>query len=173
MHKRVSTIALIGLLAVLSVSAWAESSSVSKMALVTIEANAEATASPAAVWTALTEPDKAQSWCPYWKDAQNAMPLTSVGATIGYKDEYGNAGQSVVLYADAGKELRLAHVPSDGSYVCQVKIQLTPKGSGTAIHVTEQYSDALDVPLDKDTAAASKKSIDEYLGALVRVADGK
>jgi len=173
MKKIVSAFVLVVLVAAMSMSASAGSSTVSKMALVTIEASADASASPAAVWTALTDPDKAQSWCPYWKDAQNAMPLSSVGATISYEDEYGNAGQSVVLYADAGKELRLAHVPSDGSYMCQVKIQLTPKGSGTTIHVTEQYSDALDVPLDKDTAAASKKSIDTYLAALVRVADGK
>lgn len=139
---------------------------ISKMALVTFEGNVDLEASASQVWQALTAPDKVQSWCPYWKSAKASEPLDAVGRTITYMDSWGNGGKSVVLYAEKNKELRIAHVPNDGSYVCQAKFQLQPKGAMTTVFVTEQYSDALDVPTDRDTAAKSKDEILGYMTAL-------
>lgn len=148
-----------------------EGATVSKMALITIEGSMQINAAPAAVWSALTDADKVQQWCPYWKDAAAAQPLSKVGQTIKYTDNWGNVGKSVVIYAKASEELRLAHVPDDGSYVCQAKFVLQPKGSATVVAVTEQYSDALDVPTDRDTAAQAKKEIEGYMAALKTIAE--
>ncbi len=146
--------------------AHSQNLAVSKLALMTFEGKMEIKASPAQVWAALTDADKAQSWCPYWKTAKATQPLTAVGRTIEYMDSWGNGGKSVVIYAEQAKELRVAHVPNDGSYVCQVKFILEPKGNTTVVSVTDQYSDKLEVPVDKDTAAQVKQEITKYMAAL-------
>ena len=148
--------------------------SVSKMALVTIDGSVEIGAPPAEVWSALTDGDKVQSWCPMWKKAPVATrSLASLGASIAFQDEYGNAGKSVVIYVEPAKELRVAHVPDNGSYLCQAKFVLEGKGSGTVVKVTEQYSDALEVPTDRDTATTTKNAIAKYLGDLKALAEKK
>lgn len=149
----------------------AQDLAVSKMALMTFEGDMMVQAPPAAVWSALTDADKVQSWCPLWKDAKMTKSLTAVGQTLDFMDDYGNAGKSVVIYLDPGKELRLAHVPDNGSYVCQAVIRLTPDGTGTKVHFSEQYSDAPDAPLDKDTAAQSKVEMEGYLKAFKDLAE--
>jgi uncharacterized protein YndB with AHSA1/START domain len=146
---------------------------VSKMALMTFTGTMEVKAAPAHVWAALTDGPKAQSWYPGWAGATGVKSLAMLGASIGFKDEWGNPGKSIVLYALKDKELRLAHMPDDGSYVCQVKFKLEPKGAGTMVTATEQYSDNLDVPLDRDTAATAKASMMKYLTALKTAAEKK
>ncbi|HEU4363929.1 MAG TPA: SRPBCC domain-containing protein [Candidatus Krumholzibacteria bacterium] len=153
--------------------ARAQDVSVSKLALMNFDGNVVIDAPATAVWSALTDADKAMSWCPLWKSAKNPQALTKVGNSIAFVDQWNNAGKSVVILADAGRELRLAHVPDDGSYVCQVKIVLAPSGSGTKVSVTEQYSDALDAPTDKDTALTMQKEIGSYLTALKSLAEKK
>jgi hypothetical protein len=83
-----------------------------------------------------------------------------------------DADKVVVIYVDAGKELRLAHVPDSGSYLCQARFTVSGQGTHTLVHVTEQYSDALDVPTDRDTAI-SKQMIAKYLGELKVLAEKK
>ena len=144
---------------------------VSKQALMTFEGAVRIAAPPAKVWQAMTDADKAVSWCPLWKNAESAEALTRLGASVDFLDQWENPGRSVVVFVDAERELRLAHVPNDGSYVCQVKLQLTPAGEATDVHVTEQYSDALDAPVDKDTAAEMKKEIAGYLEDLRLLAE--
>ena len=139
---------------------------VSKMALMTFTGTIEIKAAPAQVWAACTEPAKAKSWYPGWKNATETQPLAAIGNAFGYIDEWNNAGKSVVLFVDKSKELRVAHMPNDGSYVCQVKFKLEPKGAGTAVTIVDQYSDELNVPLDKDTAAKVKEGMTKYLAAL-------
>jgi len=51
-------------------------------------------------------------------------------------------------------------------------VLLTPAGDGTKVHVTEQYSDALDAPTDKDTAAMMKKEVAASLEALKNLVEG-
>ncbi len=152
-------------------AAWADDVAVSKMALMTFEGAAQINAPAAKVWTALTDKDKAMSWCPMWKNAKSPQPLTKVGNTMEFVDDWKNAGKSVVIYVDAGKELRIAHVPDNGSYMCQAKIVLTPDGNTTHVKVTEQYSDAFDAPTDKDTAAMTQKEIAAMLAALKGAAE--
>jgi hypothetical protein len=95
-----------------------------------------------------------------------------VGQSINFVDEWSNAGKSVVLFVDKYKELRVAHTPNDGSYVCQVKFKLEPKGTGTVVTVVDQYSDDLSVPLDKDTAAKVKEGTTKYMAALKAAVEG-
>jgi len=155
----------------LAVAGDAQDLAVSKMALMTFEGDMMVQAPPAVVWSTLTDADKVQSWCPLWKNAKMAKALTAVGQSLDYMDEYGNAGKSVVIYLDPGKELRLAHVPDNGSYVCQAVIQLTADGAGTQVHFSEQYSDAIEAPLDKDTAVQSKLEMETYLKAFKDLAE--
>lgn len=161
--------ALFGVVTVAS----AQTVTVSKMALMTFTGTMEVKAAPAQVWATLTDGARVQSWYPGWKGATGVKSLATIGASITYKDEWGNPGKSVVLYAMKDKELRFAHVPDDGSYVCQVKFQLEAKGAGTMVTVSDQYSDNLDVPLDKDTAAVAKASMMKYLTALKAAAEKK
>lgn len=149
----------------------AEEIGATKMALVTLNGEMEIDASQSEVWAALTDAETAQSWCPYWQNANTTEPMNTVGASIAFKDAWGNGGRSVVLYAEEAKELRFAHVPNDGSYLCQVKFSLKENGSGTAVSVTEQYSDNLDVPLDRDTAEQTSHEIKKYMTALRVIAE--
>lgn len=144
---------------------------VTKMALVTITASADVSAVPARVWSALTDADKVQSWCSLWKAAPAKESLSAVGRTIAFLDEYGNAGSSVVVFVSPGKELRIDHVPDNGSYLCQTHVRIVPRGTGARIEVVEQYSDQLDVPLDADTAVRARQSIVESLDALKKLVE--
>lgn len=143
----------------------------SKMALVTLQGEMKIDASKGDVWSALTDAETAQSWCPYWHNASPTESMNAVGQSIAFQDAWGNGGKSVVLYAEEAKELRIAHVPNDGSYLCQVKFILKENGSGTVVSVTEQYSDNLDVPLDKDTAQQTSHEIEKYMTALKKIAE--
>ncbi|HET6349684.1 MAG TPA: SRPBCC domain-containing protein [Candidatus Krumholzibacteria bacterium] len=152
----------------------ADNVSVSKMALVTMDGSVDIAASPAKVWSTLTDADKIQSWCPMWKEPpKGGASLASLGNAVSFTDDYGNPGKSVVVYVDAMKELRIAHVPDNGSYVCQVKFNLEGKGNTTTVKVTEQYSDDMNVPLDKDTALQTKTEIAKYLANLKTEAEKK
>jgi len=144
---------------------------VTKMALVTIETSTTVAAPPAQVWATLTDVAKAKIWCPYWAGEPGTGSLAAVGKSLAYKDEYGNPGRSVVVFSDSGKQLRIAHVPDDGSYLCQTTFRLAADGSGTKLTVVEQYSDQMDVPLDKDTAASAKQAEDAYVTALKKMAE--
>lgn len=147
---------------------------ISKMALVRIEAAARIEAPASRVWSVLTGPETAPSWCPLWSDPPlTPGPLDEVGRSIRFRDEFGNEGLSVVVFAAAPKELRIAHVPDNGSYLCQTTIALTAQGRTTSLAVTEQYSDQLDVPVDRDTAAATRDGIRGYLAELKRLAESR
>jgi uncharacterized protein YndB with AHSA1/START domain len=158
---------ILALALVTAVPVRAGNVSVSKLALVTIDGAVEVSAPSAKVWSALTDADKAKSWCPLWKKAPAApKSLATLGANIAFEDEYGNAGKSVVIFVEPGRELRLAHAPDNGSYLCQARFVLEEKGGVTVVRVTEQYSDALDVPTDRDTAASTRQAIAAYLADL-------
>jgi uncharacterized protein YndB with AHSA1/START domain len=152
----------------------ADNVSVSKMALMNVDGSIDIAASPAKVWAALTDADKVQSWCPIWtQPPTGGKSLATVGNTVMFKDEYGNTGKSVVLYVDAMKELRIAHVPDNGSYVCQAKFILEGKGNATTVTVKEQYSDDMNVPVDRDTALKTKNGIAKSLADLKAMAEKK
>jgi uncharacterized protein YndB with AHSA1/START domain len=178
MHRRLGVLLRISLLAFGTTSlvpAYGQTPQVSKQALVTIDAAAEVNATVDKVWAALTETDMAHSWYPGWK-RQNAGEMTAVirvGEQIPFDDGWGNSGQSVVLFVDPHHELRIAHVPDNGTYLCQVKVRLTARAGKTLVEVTEQYSDDIDVPLDKDTAEMTRQEVAKYLAVLKKLAEGQ
>ncbi len=160
------------LCAMMIAPAFSQNVAASKMALMTFTSSVEVKAAPAQVWAALTEIDKMKAWYPGWKNVvATAKPLTTAGHMLDYVDEWNNAGKTVVIYLAKNQELRLAHVPNDGSYVCQLKFKLELKGAATLVTVVEQYSDNLDVPTDKDTALIAKNGMMKYLAALKAVAE--
>lgn len=107
-----------------------------------IEVEQEMAASPATVWTHLTTGRNLVTWCPVWKGAKNVtVHIAKVGDVLDYSDPWGHSGRSVVTFVASGKELRVAHEPSDGSYMCQSRFTLTPKGAGTLVKYVEQYTD--------------------------------
>ena len=130
-------------------------------------------AAPDAVWKSLTEGQSLVTWCPVWKSEGNKkVKLTKVGDVLDFTDEYGNGGRSVVTYLEAGKELRVAHEPNDGSYVCQAKITLVPDGGATKVMYTEQYTDEQDAAAADATAAKTEAGMQQTLAALRRSVQG-
>jgi hypothetical protein len=110
---------------------------------VRLEARQEVAAAPAAIWQWATTGHNLITWCPRWKSANNArVNLTRVGDVLDYTDEWGHGGRSIVTYYAAGRELRVAHEPDDGSYLCQARLLLEPRGSSTVVRYIEQYTDS-------------------------------
>ena len=132
-------------------------------------------APPTAVWAALTTGKSLVTWCPVWKNAANAkVNLTKVGDTLEFLDEWGNGGRSVVTFVNADRELRVAHEPTDGSYLCQARLLLTPMGSGTQVTYVEQYTDESSEADRKATAAKTETAMKATLAGLSKaVAAGK
>jgi uncharacterized protein YndB with AHSA1/START domain len=94
------------------------------------------------VWSALTTGRNLVTYCPVWKSEKNArVTLLHVGDVLDYRDAWGNGGRSIVTYIEKGRELRVAHEPQKGDYMCQAKFVLTPEGTGTKVDYWEQYTD--------------------------------
>ena len=121
--------------------------------VVRLEAEAVVDAPAEEVWASVTTGRSLVTWCPYWKAEGNAgIVLTKVGDILDFTDSWGNGGQSVVTYIEPGKEIRIAHEPTDGSYLCQARIVLSPSGTGTQVLYVEQYTDG-SAPEDRDATA--------------------
>jgi uncharacterized protein YndB with AHSA1/START domain len=135
---------------------------------------AEIAAPPAAVWAQITQGKNLVTWCPVWKSPGNAkISLSKVGDVLEYKDEWGNGGRSVVTYYVKNQELRVAHEPTDGSYLCQARIVLKPSAAGTRVEYLEQYTDE-SAPADLEaTAKKIGSEMNETLLALKKGAEGR
>ena len=126
--------------------------------MVRVHAQTAVTAPPTAVWSALTQGKTLVTWCPVWKNPANAkVAITKVGDVLDFTDEWGHGGRSVVTYLARDRELRIAHEPNDGSYVCQAKLVLTPKGNTTTVDYWEQYSDE-SAPKDRSATMSKMES---------------
>jgi len=170
--RKILVLVCLSLFAVPSIAA--DNVAVSKMALVTLDGSVDIAAPVAKVWATLTDADKVQSWCPMWSSPPaGGKSLTAVGNSVAFKDDWGNSGTSVVVFVNPMKELRIAHVPENGSYMCQVKFMLENSGAGTSVKVVEQYSDDMNVPTDKDTALQMKNEIAKYMSDLKAMAEKK
>src|SRR5438105_8865041 len=91
-------------------------------------------APPAHVWGALTTGRNFATWCPLWKAPANMrVNLAHVGDVVRFTDEWNNSGRSVVTYLVPERELRVAHEPDDGSYLCRARVTLTPGAGGTLV----------------------------------------
>jgi uncharacterized protein YndB with AHSA1/START domain len=152
------------LAAVLTASASAE---VREGTIVRLDATAEIGAPPADVWRVMTTGKNLVTWCPMWKSSTNEhVVITKVGDVLDFTDEWGNGGRSVVTYCDPGKELRIAHEPSDGSYVCQARLVLASAPAGTVVTYVEQYTDDGDAEARASVARTTHASMEETLEAL-------
>ncbi len=137
-----------------------------------IHAQIEIGAPPAAVWTYVTTGKNMVTWCPVWKSPANAtIHLTKVGDALDFTDQWGNGGRSIVTYVARDKELRVAHEPNDGSYMCQAKITLTASGAGTAVNYTEQYTDESAAKDFEATAQKMQATMAQMLAALKKGAE--
>jgi uncharacterized protein YndB with AHSA1/START domain len=138
--------------------------------VVRIHHQVDVAAPPAAVWAYLTQGKNLVTWCPEWKAPSNTkVSIAKVGDVLDYSDEWGNNGRSIVTYLVKDKELRVAHEPNKGDYMCQAKLVLTPAAKGTTVHFWEQYTDE---SVAKDLEATAQKMDVEILGALTALKKG-
>jgi len=134
-----------------------------------VHAETEIAAKPATVWAQITTGRNLVTWCPQWKSPKNASVfLTRVGDVLDYTDEWGNGGRSVVTYLKKNAELRVAHEPASGAYMCQGKLILTPTGDGTKVALWDQYTDESSAADAAATAEKMEKELAETLAALKR-----
>ena len=134
---------------------------------VRLHAEALVNAPPAAIWAQMTHGKNLITWCPMWKNAKNAaVHLMKVGDVLDYSDAWGNGGRSVVTYIAGSKEIRVAHEPSSGSYMCQSKLVLEPKGVATLVHYWEQYTDESKPEDLQATATKMQAEMDKTLADL-------
>jgi len=143
--------------------------------VVRLHAMVEVAAPPAAVWSHLTTGRNLVTWCPMWKSPGNAkVDLTRVGSTLDFTDSWGNGGRSVVTYLAKNKEIRIAHEPAKGDYMCQAKLILEPAAGGrTLVHYWDQYTD--ESP-PEDLAATQKRmeaETESMLAALKQAVEKK
>ncbi len=133
----------------------------------------EIKAPPAKVWTHLTSGKSLVAWCPVWKkDANQSASLGKVGDSVDFTDEYGNGGRSVVTFIAKEKEIRIAHEPANGSYICQARIMVEPTAAGTRVTLIEQYTDESKPEDRKATAVKSQAEMEGALAALAKLCAG-
>jgi len=138
-----------------------------QVSTVRLHAQAMVNAPPSAIWVHMTRGKNLITWCPMWRSAKNATAsLARVGDVLDYSDQWGNGGRSVVTYVIRNKEIRVAHDPTNGSYMCQAKLILEPQGRGTLVHYWEQYTDE-SAPKDlQATAGKMQSEMDRTLAGL-------
>ena len=162
----VTVAALLGGAVVFASAAHAEHTQVPVMR---VHAEAEVMAKPGVVWAHLTTGRNLVTWCPQWKSPKNASAfLTRVGDVLDYTDEWGHGGRSVVTYMKRNEELRVAHEPSNGDYMCQAKLILTPTEHGSKVAMWDQYTDESSQADVAATADKMEKELAETLAALKR-----
>jgi uncharacterized protein YndB with AHSA1/START domain len=138
--------------------------------VVRLEVERDVTAPATAVWAQLTLGKNLVTWCPVWKSTANAARrLARVGDVLDYTDAWGHGGRSVVTFLDVNRELRVAHEPNDGSYLCQARVTLTPAAGGTHVRYVEQYTDESS---PKDLEATAAKTTSEMNAALTALKQG-
>ncbi len=141
-----------------------------RVPVVRVHAQAQIAAPPAAVWAWMTQGKNLVTWCPQWKAPANAKAsITKVGDVLDYADEWGNGGRSIVTYMVKGKELRVTHEPNKGDYMCQAKFILEPVGTGTRVHLWDQYTDESSAT---DMQATAQKMDAELANTLVALKKG-
>jgi len=166
-RNRLSLLAAAALAAGISGSALAAPQQVP---VVRLHNQIEVAAPPAAVWNYLTTGANFATWCPEWKAPANAkVHLTRVGDVVDYSDAWGNGGRSIVTYFNRNHELRVAHEPNKGDYMCQAKLVLEPSGTGTVVTFWEQYTDESG-PTNLDATATRMQ--DEFVASLAALKKG-
>ena len=120
-----------------------------------LTAETDVAAPPQAVWGWITNGKNLVTWCPVWKSGANAkVRITKIGDVLDFSDEWGNGGRSIVTYVNKNKELRVAHEPDNGSYMCQSKFLIAADASGAHVTWIEQYTE------EQPKEAADKNAAD-------------
>ncbi len=146
----------------------------SQVPVARIHAQAQVAAPPAAVWAWMIQGRNLVTWCPGWKSPANAKAnISKVGDVLEYTDEWGNGGRSVVTYLLKNKELRVAHEPTKGDYMCQAKVILEPVGSGTRVHLWDQYTDESSPADAQATAQKMETELANMLASLKKGVQGR
>jgi len=142
--------------------------------VVRLTAETDIAAPPAAIWTFLTSGKNIVTWCPIWKNPANAkIRIAKVGDVLDFTDEWGNGGRSVVTYLAPNQELRVAHEPNNGSYMCQAKLRLEARGAMTHLTYEEQYTDESKEEDLQATAAKMDGEMKSTLAAVKRAVERK
>jgi hypothetical protein len=142
MRKRTAVSTLIVILIAIETTVASATVELKQIPVVCFHATAEVQAPATAVWSFMTQGKNFITWCPEWKNPSNAsINLNRVGDWVDYTDQWGNNGRSVVTFMVRGKELRVAHEPNKGDFLCQAKMILEPGAKGTTVHYYEQYTD--------------------------------
>jgi len=147
---------------------------VATLPVVKLHAETDVAAPPAAVWAKITTGNSLVTWCPYWKAEGNMkVNLTKVGDVLDFTDAWGNNGRSIVTFLTKDKELRVAHEPNDGSYMCQSKITLAANDKGTTVQYWEMYTDESEAKDRDATAAKMQTEMANTLAMLKKAAEKK
>jgi uncharacterized protein YndB with AHSA1/START domain len=163
---------LVTLLALAAGLAPAAHAAADELVAVRYTISKEINAPPAKVWSHVTSGKSFAVWCPQWKkDANRTATLAKVGDSVDFMDEYGNGGRSIVTYIVKEKELRVAHEPANGSYMCQARILLAPSGTGTKVTLVEQYTDGSKPEDRQATAAKAEAGSEKSLTELARLCE--
>lgn len=171
MHAR-SRLTLAGLVALFSFVLVSSALAAEEITAVRYQVAKEIKAPPAKVWMHLTSGKSLVAWCPMWKkDTNQSATLGKVGDSIDFTDEYGNGGRSVVTFIAKEKEVRVAHEPANGSYICQARIMIEPTAAGTRVTLVEQYTDGSKPEDRKATAAKSQAAMEAALSSLAKLCE--
>ncbi len=174
MMARTITFGIAASLVLLAAGASVGSAEHTQVPVIRLHATGVIAAPPATVWTQITSGKNLVTWCPVWKSAKNAaVSIARVGDTLDYTDEWGNGGRSVVTYLVRNKELRVAHEPNKGDYMCQAKIVLTPTASGTKVDYWEQYTDESAPAAMQATAAKMETEMASSMAAVKKGCEKK
>ena len=164
MARHQGPVALVATALLLATAAAAAPARVTTMRLV---AETDVAAAPDAVWGWITNGKNLVTWCPVWKSGENAkVHITKIdkkgnmmafGDVLDFSDEWGNGGRSIVTYVNKDKELRVAHEPDNGSYMCQSKFLIAASATGAHVTWMEQYTE------EQPTEIADKNASDMEL----------
>jgi hypothetical protein len=171
MHRMTRWIVVAVLIALAAVAGFSVAD-YHQIPMVVIHSETQIARPPAAVWSYITSGKNFATWCPNWKAAKNSkINITRVGDVLDYADSWGNGGRSVVTYAVQGRELRVAHEPLKGDYVCQAKFVLTRAAGGTHLDFWDQYSDSSATNNLEATAQKMQSEADTSLAAIKQGAE--
>jgi len=166
MSRRVPAIAVAVLLACAALGRAAAADH-RLVTMVQLHSETQIAGTPSAVWTYITSGKNFATWCPEWRTTKNSkMNITRVGDVLEYIDAWGNGGRSVVTYAVQTRELRVAHEPLKGDYVCQAKFLLTRSAGGTKLEFWDAYTDSSSETDREATAQKMQLAADSSLIAV-------
>jgi len=169
--RHVKVVIAAGLFCALAIGAAAE---MDEVPMVRLEIETAINAAPADVWLHLTSGKSLVGWCPYWKsEANSKVSISKVGDVLEFKDDWGNTGRSIITFVRKPQEIRIAHEPADGSYICQSKFVLEPEGGKTRVVYVEQYTDESEPEDFEATAEQMETQMRKTLATLKKTVEAK